>query len=219
VLEADFIGWDALITELGVSGAKVAHLEVAHRSTLPIMRIADSLVGDRTSEGRPGQKPSLLVSSSRESMLTRLADLVRTSYGDNRSGHVCIVCRHAQQARVIHGELSTRLRELGAPIRLGHNKEFEFAPGITVTNVRQIKGLEFDTVVVLEPTEDHYPVDDGGRRALYMVITRAKERLVLLGTGEPSGLLQQAILDDLLELVNKPTVPPVSFTDEDEDPF
>lgn len=55
VPEADF-GWDALARELGIAGASVTKLEVAHRSTTAIMAVADLIIGDTTPPGRPGPR-------------------------------------------------------------------------------------------------------------------------------------------------------------------
>ena len=60
-----FEGWDALAEELGVGGAAVTRLEVAHRSTRPIIDVADAIAGDSTQGGRPGAIPTLVRASAR----------------------------------------------------------------------------------------------------------------------------------------------------------
>jgi hypothetical protein len=219
VPEAEFIGWDALARELGIGGAKVSKLEVAHRSTVAIMRVADSIVGDETSKGRPGPIPTLTVTDSQEGQLDVAADLAKAVLKELPQAHVCVVTRHAAAAKTLHGELSSRLAELGTPVRIGHNKEFEFAPGVTVTNMRQIKGLEFDAVIAVDATTTNYPDTEQGRRNLYTLLTRAKDRLDIVSPGEPTALLKTAVDGGLVEVAERMTVEPVVFMEEDEEPI
>jgi DNA helicase-2/ATP-dependent DNA helicase PcrA len=217
--DADFIGWDQLAKELGIAGASVAKLEVAHRATLPIMRVADTIIGDTTDTGRAGPMPTLTITESASATLDRVAELVRASTEEDRNGHVCVVCKSTGEARDVRENLAALLRDTELPVRLGHNKEFEFGRGVTVTNMRQIKGLEFDTVIVLEPSDANYPVDTQGRRWLYTVATRAKDQLHFVCTREPGALLREALDRKLLDLLDRSEVPPVTFGQEDEQPF
>ena len=67
-------------------------------------------------------------------------------------------------------------------------------PGIDVTDVRQIKGLEFDYVVVLDPTRQNYPARDQARHLLHIAATRAAHQLWVFSTGNPSLLLPEALV-------------------------
>ena len=100
-------------------------------------------------------------------------------------------------------------------VRRGHNKHFEFAPGITVTNYRQIKGLEFDAVVVVEPDADHYPDDLQGTRNLYTVITRARDRLLFVATDSLTPKLATALEDGRIDGPPEEVVPEVELEDLD----
>jgi superfamily I DNA/RNA helicase len=55
-------------------------------------------------------------------------------------------------------------------------------PRVTVVPASSAKGLEFDTVVLLEPAEivEREPTRTSGLRRLYVVLTRAVSRLVVL---------------------------------------
>lgn len=219
VPDADFMGWDALARELGIDGAKVSKLEVAHRSTAAIMRVADSIVGDTTSSGRPGVIPTLTVTDSPEGQLDVATDRVRAVLKDLPRAQVCVVARHVAAARQVHAELASRLAGDGVAVRLGHNNEFAFASGVTVTNMRQIKGLEFDAVIALDATSADYPDSDQGRRNLYTLLTRAKDRLDIVSSGEPSALLKAAVDGGVVEVIERATVEPVVFTAEEEEPI
>ena len=216
--EADFIGWDALAAELGAGGIAVARLEVPHRSTGPIMRLADQLVGDTSCAARPGPMPRLsMVSQART--VERVAERIREVYIDNPHAHIAVVCGSRkvvdETALALFGSLSGR----DIPVRKGHNAEFTFAPGVTVTNLRQIKGLEFDAVLALEVEDTRYPDNEQGRRWLYTLVTRAREVLHLFATEKPCALVRVAIESGLIELDSGADVPKADFTAEEYEPF
>jgi DNA helicase IV len=213
VPSADFIGWDALARELGLDAAAVSQLEVAHRSTAPIMAVANTLTGDPTGPGRPGPMPRLHRTDSpervRELLVTEVARLAQ----EHEHGHVAVVTRSRRAAQELAPVLAGELR--GVVVRHGHNKSFAFEPGVTVTNMAQVKGLEFDAVVVLEPDASAYPADgQDGRRWLYTVCTRAKSDLVFIVRGEPTPLLAPAIEQKLIEVADDAVVPEFQGDDE-----
>jgi DNA helicase-2/ATP-dependent DNA helicase PcrA len=216
VPEADFIGWDALAAELGASGAAVARLEVPHRSTAAIMRLADALVGEQSPATRPGPVPRLSVVTA-EALVVRLSERINSHLAENPHAHVAVVCGSPRQVEDMVQQLSARLP--GTSVRRGHNHAFVFAPGVTVTNLRQIKGLEFDAVFALEVDDQRYPADEQGRRWLYTLVTRAKEALHLFTTERPATLLQPAMETGLVALDAAEDVPVAVFSAEDDEPF
>ena len=109
--------------------------------------------------------------------------------------------------------------DLPTPVRLGHNKDFSFGAGVTVTNLRQVKGLEFDVVIALDPVDAHYPPTEQGKRWLYTVVTRAKDALHFVGSQGPGALLKAAVDQGLVELSDQTDVAPVAFGPEDDEPF
>lgn len=220
--EADFIGWDALAEQLGLSGAEVAKLEVAHRSTRPIVELASAVAGDGEATGRAGPKPTLVLVGEPEALAREIARIARSAIEDRPSAHVCVVCRSPADAVALKPDLATAIVESGgdgAIVRVGHNADFHFGPGITVTNVRQIKGLEFDFVIVVEPDEVAYPADEQGRRWLYTVLTRAKESLYLVASRPVTPLLDAAKARGLVEVEDLTDVVPVQLGVGDDEPF
>lgn len=64
-----------------------------------------------------------------------------------------------------------------------------FGSGIMVLPVEYTKGLEFDAVLIFNPTRNDYPVDDGHAKLLYVAATRALHELCVLYTGNLTGLI------------------------------
>jgi DNA helicase-2/ATP-dependent DNA helicase PcrA len=74
-------------------------------------------------------------------------------------------------------------------LRLVADQDFEFAPGVEVTEVEQAKGLEFDYVVLTDVDAESYPERDEARRRLHVGVTRAVHQLWLTTVGTPSPLV------------------------------
>lgn len=67
--------------------------------------------------------------------------------------------------------------------------EFPFKPGVDVTDIRQVKGLEYDYVIVVDVNAGTFADDDESRHLLHIGTTRAAHQLWLLTTAEPSQLI------------------------------
>ncbi len=63
------------------------------------------------------------------------------------------------------------------------------SPGLDVTDVDSVKGLEWDYVVVPDAVESAWPLSDDGRRRLHVAVTRASWQLWLVSPGTPTRLL------------------------------
>ena len=87
------------------------------------------------------------------------------------------------------------LRRAEVPsLRRVRAQDFAFRPGVEVTDVRQVKGLEFDYVVMLDANDSSYGRDDESRHLFHIGVTRAAHQLWLVVTGTPSPLFPQGLL-------------------------
>ena len=57
--------------------------------------------------------------------------------------------------------------------RLVENQSFAFKPGIDVVPASEIKGLEFDYVVIVEASATHWPDTPHHRRLMHVAATQA----------------------------------------------
>jgi DNA helicase IV len=105
----------------------------------------------------------------------------------DRSATTAVLCRGPLFAR----RFVERLRA-HVPARLVLDGQFLARGGVQVTTVDQVRGLEFDTVVVPDATAAAYPDEPGSRRALYVAVTRARHQLVLARAGKGTSLLPEA---------------------------
>jgi DNA helicase-2/ATP-dependent DNA helicase PcrA len=80
-------------------------------------------------------------------------------------------------------------------VRLIAEQDFPFRPGVDVTDVRQVKGLEFDYVVLVEVTAASYPGTAEARHLLHIAATRAAHQLWITTSDRPSPLLPAELVE------------------------
>jgi DNA helicase-2/ATP-dependent DNA helicase PcrA len=183
-----FSSWESAMAALGTR-ASPAYLETSYRCPAPIVEFAQAVLGPeapfqkpRATRGGapvlrsrlPGEGPSAAV------LVHALRDLVRR---DPAAG-VAVLARDATAARALHEVLSRAL-----PARLVEDGDFAFGPGVEVTEVAHVKGLEFDYVIVPDADAKSYPDTPESRRLLHVAATRASRRLWIISPAGPSPTL------------------------------
>jgi DNA helicase-2/ATP-dependent DNA helicase PcrA len=121
-----------------------------------------------------------------------LGEALRNLMQREPTASVALITRYPQQAEAYYRAL--RIAEVPR-LRLVARQDFTFLPGIDVMDVRQIKGLEFDYVVVLDPTRQSYPERDESRHLLHIASTRTAYQLWLICSGEVSPLIPADLSD------------------------
>ncbi len=67
----------------------------------------------------------------------------------------------------------------------------DYKTGLLILTVEEAKGLEFDTVIILDVNENSYPDTELSTRLLYVAITRALHRLIIVENRNRSPLLNK----------------------------
>jgi DNA helicase-2/ATP-dependent DNA helicase PcrA len=115
-----------------------------------------------------------------------LADALKSLRSRERKSSVAVVARSSAVAELYYNGLK---RAEVPDLNRIRNQEFEFMPGIDVTDVYQVKGLEYDYVVILEATADQWPTTLEARHLFHVAATRAAWQLWLVASDRPSPLL------------------------------
>jgi len=120
-----------------------------------------------------------------------LAEALRPLFAREPRATVAIIARHPEQADRYHEGLL--LAEVPL-LRRVRSQDFAFRPGVEVTDVRQVKGLEFDYVVMVEVNANTFGADDESRHLFHIAATRAAHQLWLVVTATPSALVPAELL-------------------------
>jgi DNA helicase-2/ATP-dependent DNA helicase PcrA len=191
-LDSGFESWDELFEVLGLDPLTISPLKIGYRSTAEIMELSRAVLGhlaerEVTPEPtRSGAPVELLRLSHDGEVVAVLAEALRELAAREPMASVALITRHPSRADLFFEGLARaevpRLRRVAA-------QDFLFRPGIEVTDIRQVKGLEFDYVVLLDVDAASYPPFDESRHLLHIGITRAAHQLWLVCTAPPSPLL------------------------------
>ena len=114
-----------------------------------------------------------------------LAEALRDLLEREPRASVALIASTPELARGFH-RLVADLPEA----RLVLDGEFTFRPGLDVTEVGQVKGLEFDYVIVPDASAAAYPDTEDARRRLHVAVTRASHQLWVTTVGTPSPLVR-----------------------------
>jgi len=115
-----------------------------------------------------------------------LAEALRDLFAAEPRASVGVIARYPGQAALIHAGL----RSAEVPnLRLVADADFTFRPGVDVTDIRQVKGLEYDYVVLVDVNASTYPTDPESRHLLHIGATRAAHQLWIVSTSAPSLLI------------------------------
>ncbi|MBL7684544.1 MAG: AAA family ATPase [Deltaproteobacteria bacterium] len=189
----DFGGWNELLKDAGFVDTLPIALTVSYRSTQEIMEIAEKVRGEKfsqnenSSSGRRGPSPLFKKANAKSTLTDLISEWIEARQKDSTKSLSAIICRWPKQAV----QLLEELRKRGyTGVRLGHREQFDFSPGITITNVHQVKGLEFRNVLIVEASEENYKSSsEEETNLLYVAVTRAEERLDFVGNQDLSRLL------------------------------
>ncbi len=184
-----FGGWDGVLDALAIRDAEPIELHTTYRSTRQIAEFAHGVLGPLAPEGAPRAvtdgAPVLFTAAgtpfgAAATVAGGLAELMR------REPRACVavIARTRDEARRMYDALSHTPR-----VRLVLAGEFSFRPGVDVTTVAQVKGLEFDYVVVPDAAAHVYPDEPAARRQLHVAASRAIHQLWIVAPGRASALV------------------------------
>jgi DNA helicase-2/ATP-dependent DNA helicase PcrA len=194
VFDNAFSSWEELLHIVELPGARVQRLQILYRSTVEVMALAHAVLGPLLSESevveqkavRHGAEVQAFVFGEIGEAVAFLGESLRSLLGREPTASVALIARHASTAEAYYRGLC---RSDVPALRRVDRQDFSFAPGVDVTDVTQVKGLEFDYVVILDATATAYPDGTEARHLLHIAMTRAAHQLWLIATAAPSPLI------------------------------
>ncbi len=191
-MDNGFSDWRTVLHELGLDHIAIEPLKLSYRSTHEIMDFARGVLGPLRKESsgceatRHGAPVELFRFAHSGDAAGFLAEALRELVQTEPRASVAVITRYSEQADMYYAGL----RQGEVPnLRRIAEQDFPFRAGVDVTDVRQVKGLEFDYVVLAEVSGPSYPESDEARHLLHIAATRAAHQLWVTTTGEPSHLL------------------------------
>ena len=186
-----------------VQGGRSRRLSSSHRTTKQIMDVAAHLLidndvtvsSDYSAPERPvknGDKVKMIIGSNPRDAYDKGYDWVAEKFKRLRSSTVAVVLPFSRQ--MYPAKMALEKRGLNVLSAKGSGLG-GFDGGVVVTTFHQLKGLEFDHVVIMGlhdaqypgrllerlPEEDYAEEISLMKRVLYVAMTRAKQSVTLVG--------------------------------------
>lgn len=198
-MDNGFSSWDAVLADLHLDHVEIEPLKLSYRSTHEILEFATDVLGplrnqvsgEATRHGAPVELFRFTTSGEAVAFLGEaLRDLARAE----PLASIAIIARFPEQA----DEYFLGLKHAEVPnLRRIAEQDFPFRAGVDVTDVRQVKGLEFDYVVLVDVNIAAFPEDDESRHLLHIAATRAAHQLWVTTTASPSMLISEKLREQV----------------------
>ncbi len=196
---AGFSSWSDFLAQIGVQSTALSTLQVAYRSTKQVVDFAMRLLTQDEQRDEPapltvkeGPPVEFFQFSDHGACVAFLAEELRRLQDAEPRANVALITPSLELSRTYFDGLTKCDLDY---IRLVVDQNYAFAPGIDVVDVDQVKGLEFDYVVIVEANAFAYPDSPHHQRLLHVAATRAVHQLWLTCVGTPSPLLPEVLSD------------------------
>lgn len=195
-MDSGFRDWSAVLADLGLAHINIEPLRIAYRSTREVLAFARDVLGPLAEPTPPlaprtGAPVEHYNFPSAGAAVAFLADAIRPLFSREPRATMAVLARHPEQADMYYEAL--RMAEIPSLRRI-RAFEFAFRPGVEVTEIRQVKGLEYDYVILADVNAQAFPNDDESRHLLHIGATRAAHQLWVVSTGRPSPLVPAWLL-------------------------
>jgi DNA helicase-2/ATP-dependent DNA helicase PcrA len=194
-MDNGFSSWTDVMAQLGLSHVEIEPLKLSYRSTYEIIEFAHQALGPLAPEEmgkatRGGAPVELFRFAHSGDAVGFLGEALRDLARGEPRASVAVIARYPEQADLYYrGLVNAEVPN----VRRVADQDFPFKPGIDVTDVKQVKGLEFDYVVIVEANQATFPTSEDARHLMHIAATRAAHQLWLTCSGEPSLLIPQLL--------------------------
>ena len=193
VEQAGFADWSDFFGHIGVQGVGVNTLSVSYRSTHEITTFARKVLGELAEDDtpptttRPGEPVEFFRFTDHGACVAFLADGLRELVRREPLASIAVLTPTSWLGDLYADGLR---RADVRSLRRVRDQEFEFEAGVDVVEIHEIKGLEFDYVVLVEVSVEHYPENSHARRLLHVGATRAAHQLWMTSVATPSPIIR-----------------------------
>ena len=193
-----FTSWATFFSQLGLRGAEVNTLEVSYRCSRQVASFAAGVLGPLREDDTPlrtvreGPSVELFRFADHGACVAFLAEALQELAKRERLASVAVLTPSRELSTLYaRGLIDSEVPRARQVVQ----QDFTFAPGVEITEIEQVKGLEFDYVILVEVSSTYFPDRPGARRLLHVGATRAVHQLWLTTVATPSPLVRAALAE------------------------
>jgi len=180
------------IAESAIGEADRRDLVTSYRTTVDIMEEANAVAIRHPYPGqtlakpvlRRGEPPRYIPARTQKERLRVIAEAARAYKEKQGYNSVCIIESSPKKARATASALEG--------VKLLDALSASYSSGVYAASIDQIKGLEFDAVIIADGGEADYPDTPAYARLLYVAMKRPLHRLTVVYTGSLSPLFSSS---------------------------
>ena len=193
--------WESVISLFNRFNDKYSYhqLNRCYRTTLEIIDFANKIFRERFPKTyklpeavlRHGEDIKMIkndqdITHLKQKNILSLIELIKGEFekGSVTCALVCPDKEHAQKAYEILLPYEKKLEK-----DIVDFSQEDYKTGLLILPIENAKGLEFDTVILLDVNKDTYPDTELSTRLLYVAVTRALHRLIIIENSNRSPLL------------------------------
>jgi DNA helicase-2/ATP-dependent DNA helicase PcrA len=194
--ETGFTSWAEFFQHLGLEGTEVNTLEISYRCSRQIAEFALALLGDLREDATPpsttreGPPVELFRFTDHGACVAFLADALKQLLTREPLASIAVLTPARELSSLYYRGLAKGEVPL---LRQVEHQDFTFAPGVEVTEIQQVKGLEFDYVILVEVSAGTFPDTPAARRLLHVGATRAVHQLWLTSVATPAPMVRKQL--------------------------
>lgn len=170
-------------------------LNKSYRSTVEITDYAAAIAGIKGIDGidRHGNKPEKHMYAAENEMYAAIGSRISDELSANVYETIAVLCKTQAEAEYVGDKILENIRETeddeeSFKVTVLNKNTDRFKTGVVVAPYYLAKGLEFDSVHIVNADKAHYH-SDYHRQLLYIGATRALHALDFYGVGDECGLL------------------------------
>ncbi len=185
--------WADLTDGLFGGKAVMHHLVTSYRNTIEIMntalRVARKRPVPNQQEAKPvlrhGPEPEFIPFTSAKNQVEQIASIIR-AWQEEGMKSITVIDRTDAQLKALLKKLPADLNATLLDVN-----QTEYAGGVTLARAADVKGFEFDGVILADASAGRFPDRELDARLLYVCLTRPLHRLSCLYGGELTPLLDE----------------------------
>lgn len=169
--------------------SRLITLRRSYRSTYPITNFAKSMLpngDDIEAFNRPGKDPEIIIRYDEDQAMDALIKTAKRELKEE--GTVAIITKNLKEAESLHQHTYHELHP-----NLLSDTDSSLPKGVVIMPIYLAKGLEFDSVISWNVSEENYP-NEKYVGILYTIATRAMHSLTMISIGKVSPVIANSHL-------------------------